>query len=58
MSNHDNALRPITFSEIIGLTDTKRRIKMSIDAAKERKESLGHVLIDGSKGLGKTTLAL
>ena len=58
MSNHDNALRPITFSDIIGLTDTKRRLKMSIDAAKERSEALGHVLIDGSKGLGKTTVAL
>ena len=58
MSNHDNALRPITFSDIIGLTDTKRRIKVSIDAAQERNEPLGHVLIDGSKGLGKTTLAL
>jgi Holliday junction DNA helicase RuvB len=58
MSNQDNALRPLTFSDIIGLTDTKRRIKMSIDAAKERNESLGHVLIDGSKGLGKTTIAL
>jgi Holliday junction DNA helicase RuvB len=57
MSN-DNALRPITFTDIIGLTDTKRRIKVSIDAAKARNESLGHVLIDGSKGLGKTTLAL
>jgi Holliday junction DNA helicase RuvB len=58
MSNNDNALRPITLSDIIGLTDTKRRVKVSIDAAKARNESLGHVLIDGSKGLGKTTLAL
>ena len=58
MSNHDNALRPIMFSDIIGLTDTKRRIKVSIDAAKERNEALGHVLIDGAKGLGKTSIAL
>ena len=58
MSNNDNALRPMMLSDMIGLTDTKRRVKVSIDAAKERNESLGHVLIDGSKGLGKTTLAL
>jgi len=57
MSNQDNALRPLRFTDIIGLTDTKRRIKVSIDAAQERNESLGHVLIDGGKGLGKTTLA-
>ena len=58
MSNHDNALRPLRFTDIIGLTDTKRRIKVSIDAAQERNESLGHVLIDGAKGLGKTSTAL
>jgi len=46
------------FSDIVGLTDTKRRIKVSIDAAKERNEALGHVLIDGAKGLGKTSIAL
>jgi len=58
MSNHDTALRPMRFTDIIGLTDAKRRIKMSIDAAKERNEALPHVLLDGGKGLGKTSLAL
>ena len=58
MSNHDTALRPMRFTDIIGLTDAKRRIKMSIDAAKERNEALPHVLLSGGKGLGKTSLAL
>jgi len=41
----------------IGQEDTKRNLRIFIEAAKERLEALDHVLFHGSPGLGKTTLA-
>src|SRR5699024_10754359 len=50
-------LRPQIFSDYIGQTKTKEKLSIFIQAAKERKESLDHVLLYGPPGLGKTTLA-
>jgi len=53
----DNTIRPETIEEYIGQTDVKENIKVFVDAAKMRGESLDHVLLYGPPGLGKTTLA-
>jgi len=53
----DNALRPSGFDEYIGQSNTKDNLKILIEAAKKRKESLDHILIHGPSGLGKTTLS-
>ncbi len=50
-------IRPETIDEYIGQTDVKENIRVFIEAAKKRKESLDHVLLYGPPGLGKTTLA-
>ena len=50
-------LRPSTLDMFIGQEDTKRNLRIFIEAAKERLEALDHVLFHGSPGLGKTTLA-
>ncbi|MBN2851623.1 MAG: Holliday junction branch migration DNA helicase RuvB [Clostridia bacterium] len=54
---NENNLRPKTFDEYIGQKKAKENIKIFIQAAKERSESLDHVLLYGPPGLGKTTLA-
>ncbi len=53
----DLALRPETFSEFIGQTVIVKQLKIAIEAAKIREESLEHVLLYGPPGLGKTTLS-
>ena len=53
----DNTIRPETIEEYIGQNDVKENIKVFVDAAKMRHESLDHVLLYGPPGLGKTTLA-
>ncbi|HIC92572.1 MAG TPA: Holliday junction branch migration DNA helicase RuvB [Syntrophaceae bacterium] len=50
-------LRPKTLNEYIGQEEIKTSLKIFIEAAKERGESLDHVLFYGYPGLGKTTLA-
>lgn len=51
------SLRPRNFDEYIGQNKVKENLKVYIDAARERNESLDHVLLYGPPGLGKTTLA-
>lgn len=53
----DKTIRPESISEYIGQSDVKENIKVFIEAAKMRNESLDHVLLYGPPGLGKTTLA-
>lgn len=53
----ENHLRPQLLSDYIGQEKAKQTLKIYIEAAKSRKESLDHVLFYGSPGLGKTTLA-
>ena len=50
-------IRPDLLKEYIGQQDVKENIKVFIEAAKLRDESLDHVLLYGPPGLGKTTLA-
>ena len=54
---YDRALRPQTLSEFVGQEQAKGNLKVFIDAARGRGESLDHVLLFGPPGLGKTTLA-
>ncbi len=51
------SLRPQRLSEYIGQQKIKDNLKVYIDAAKARGESLDHVLFYGPPGLGKTTLS-
>ena len=50
-------LRPQTLDEYIGQEKTKNTLKVYIEAAKQRHDSLDHVLFYGPPGLGKTTLS-
>jgi len=51
------ALRPTALNEYVGQSDLIDRVSIAIQAVKERKEPLEHVLLHGPPGLGKTTLA-
>ncbi|MBI4122045.1 MAG: Holliday junction branch migration DNA helicase RuvB [Parcubacteria group bacterium] len=51
------SLRPQTLKEYIGQEAIKNNLLIAIEAARQRKESLDHLLLYGSPGLGKTTLA-
>ncbi len=56
-SDTENPLRPKSLTEYIGQEKVKENLSVFIEAAKQRKESLDHVLLYGPPGLGKTTLA-
>ncbi len=53
----ENSLRPLLLEDYVGQEKVKRNLKVYIEAAKERGDSLDHVLFYGPPGLGKTTLA-
>lgn len=53
----DKTLRPKAFADFIGQERIKNNLSIFIQAAKERKEPLDHVLLCGPPGLGKTTLS-
>ena len=53
----EGSLRPQTLDEYIGQEKTKNTLRVYIEAAKQRNDSLDHVLFYGPPGLGKTTLA-
>lgn len=53
----ETSLRPRTLADYIGQEKVKENLKIYIDAAKRRSETLDHVLLYGPPGLGKTTLA-
>lgn len=53
----EGSLRPKTLDEYIGQDKIKKTLKIYIEAAKQRRDSLDHVLLYGPPGLGKTTLS-
>ncbi|MGB4661817.1 MAG: Holliday junction branch migration DNA helicase RuvB [Mobilitalea sp.] len=53
----ESSLRPQMLTDYIGQIKVKNNLKVYIEAAKQRKEPLDHVLLFGPPGLGKTTLA-
>ena len=50
-------LRPLSFNDYPGQETAKENLRTYVEASKKRKGVLDHVLLHGSAGLGKTTLA-
>ena len=55
--NFDRALRPEKLEDFVGQPKLKEQLSIFIEAARNREESLDHVLFFGPPGLGKTTLS-
>ncbi|SFH68232.1 Holliday junction branch migration DNA helicase RuvB [Planctomicrobium piriforme] len=53
----DEELRPQRLEDVIGQRQVVDRLKIVLEATKKRKDVLGHLLLDGPPGIGKTTLA-
>ena len=53
----ETSLRPLKLAEFIGQEQARANLSVFIEAARQRKEALDHVLFVGPPGLGKTTLA-
>ncbi|MBI4718169.1 MAG: Holliday junction branch migration DNA helicase RuvB [Planctomycetes bacterium] len=53
----DFALRPQSIAEMIGQRAVLEKLEIAMQAARQRREPLEHLLLDGPPGLGKTTLA-
>ena len=53
----DNALRPLRFDDFAGQSKIVNNLRIFVEAARMRGESLDHVLLFGPPGLGKTTLS-
>ena len=54
---NEQSLRPMSFKDFVGQKKEIEKLKVYIEAAKKRGESLDHVILYGPPGLGKTTLA-
>ena len=51
------ALRPVRMTEYVGQPDLVERLSIALEAVRQRKDTMEHVLLHGPPGLGKTTLA-
>ncbi len=56
-ADNEKSLRPTNLNDYVGQSKAKENLKISIDAAKLRDDTLDHVLLYGPPGLGKTTLS-
>ena len=56
-TEEDTALRPKRMEDMVGQRKVYERLMIAVEAAQIRKEPLGHILLDGPPGLGKTTFA-
>jgi holliday junction DNA helicase RuvB len=56
-AEHDDELRPQRLCDVVGQRKVIERLQIMLDAAKKRGDPLGHLLLDGPPGLGKTTFA-
>lgn len=54
---YNNIFRPSAIDEFIGNSALVERLKIAINAAKQRQEPVDHILLTGGPGLGKTTVA-
>jgi holliday junction DNA helicase RuvB len=54
----DLSLRPKSIHDMVGQRKVYERLSIALDAAGKRNEPLGHILLDGPPGLGKTTFAM
>lgn len=54
----DQSLRPQRLQEMVGQREVYERLMIAVSAARKRGETLGHILLDGPPGLGKTTFAM
>lgn len=54
---NDEELRPQRLDEVVGQRKVLERLRINLHATLKRKEPLGHLLLDGPPGLGKTTIA-
>lgn len=53
----EEELRPQKLEDVVGQREVVERLQIMLNAARKRKEPLGHLLLDGPPGLGKTTFA-
>jgi len=53
----NDELRPQMLEDVVGQREVVERLRIILNAARKRKEPLGHLLLDGPPGLGKTTFA-
>lgn len=53
----DEALRPQRLDQVIGQRKVVERVRVMLDATRKRGDTLGHLLLDGPPGIGKTTIA-
>jgi len=56
-ARYDDELRPQRLDDVVGQRKVVERLRIILDATRKRNEPLGHILLDGPPGLGKTTLA-